>query len=230
MTPEMAFECLLVSNDPAVLGTMFSILNDFSIATDVCRTSPRVERRLAEGSTDLVVIDMDAGDSSELLQRLQDSQPKRRATLLAVSGDDRAVPGVHVILRKPVTPESGVRSVKVAYSRMLQDFRRHARFALMRTVLATDEENRTFRITVTNVGAGGIGLTARDPLTVGTILHFRLALPGLGTEITVRARVLWTRQYGIGGCEFVHMPAFDLQLLHAWLESRYRVKKPLISL
>src|SRR5436189_5912375 len=38
-----------------------------------------------------------------------------------------------------------------------------------------------------------------------------------------------TRPHGAGGCEFVRIREADLQILHGWLESRCRFKKPLIS-
>jgi len=141
---------------------------------------------------------------------------------------DRAMPGVHVILRKPVTRESGTRSLKTAYSRMLRDYRKHTRFALMTRVLAVDEKQGTFSVTVTNVGEGGVGLATNEELAVGSIVSFQLPLPGLKSEIHVEARVLWTRSYGVAGCEFVHFPTASRQILSAWLESRYRIKKPLI--
>jgi len=56
-----------------------------------------------------------------------------------------------------------------------------------------------------------------------------MRLPELENEISIQARVLWTRPYGAAGCEFVQVPPFDMHLLHAWLESRYRIKKPLIA-
>jgi hypothetical protein len=59
-------------------------------------------------------------------------------------------------------------------------------------------------------------------------LSFRVPLPGLGSEIHIQARVLWTRPYGSAGCEFGSIAPGDLQVLHAWLASRYRFKKPLI--
>jgi hypothetical protein len=229
MTPEMAFECLLVSDDPAVLGTMDPILHDFSISTSVYRNLQRTDHWAGVGSTDLFVIDLEAVGASDLLQRIQEPQKSQKPTLLAVSGTDCAVPGVHVILHKPVTLESGVRSLKVAYSRMLQDFRKHARVALTTSVLATDESNQTFPLTVCNIGSGGVGLTAQEKIVIGSILSFRVRLPELESEISIRARVAWTRKPGFAGCEFVHLPPFDSQLLHAWLESRYRIKKPLIT-
>jgi len=228
MTPEMAFECLLVSRDPAVFCTMDQILRDFSISTNVCVSPLRAADMLAEGSTDLIVIDLEDENSTELMHQICQSQVHQKPTVLAVSAGDCAVPGVHVILRKPVTPQSGTKSLKAAYSRMLQDYRKHTRFALMTSVLATDENNRTIPVTVTNIGEGGVGLTANESLTIGSMLSFRVPLPGLRSEIYIQARVLWTRRYGAAGCEFVRTPPGDLQALYAWLGSRYRFKKPLI--
>ncbi|MGA2003358.1 MAG: PilZ domain-containing protein [Terriglobales bacterium] len=228
MTPEMAFECLLVSHDPAVFGTMDRILQDFSIHTNVCSNASRATNLLAEGSTDLIVIDFEDKDSTELMHLISESCMRQKPTILAVSTVDCAMPGVHVILRKPVTPESGTKSVKTAYSRMVRDYRKHTRFALMAPVLATGENNRTFSVTVTNIGEGGVGLTTKERLAIGSVVCFRVPLPGLGSPIHIQARVVWTRKYGIVGCEFVRIFPGDLLVLHAWLESRYRFKKPLI--
>jgi len=228
MTPEMAFECLLVSHDPAVFCTMDKILHDFSIHTNVCPNPSKAANLLADGSTDLIVIDMESEHSPELMHQIFESHMRQKPTILAVSAVDCVIPGVHVILRKPVTPESGAQSLKTAYSRMLRDYRKHTRFALMAHVLATDENNRTLSVTVTDIGEGGVGLTTKEKLAIGSIVSFRVPLPGLWSEIYIQARVLWTREYGAMGCEFVSLPPFDLKFLHAWLESRYRFKKPLI--
>jgi CheY-like chemotaxis protein len=240
MTSEMAFECLLVSHDPAVFCTMDRILQDLAIHTNVCPNPSKAADLLADGSTDLIVIDLESGQSSELMRQIFESHMRHKPTILAVSAVDCVIPGVHVFLRKPVTPESGAKSLKAAYSRMLSDHRKHTRFTLMTRVLTMDENNRTLSVTVTNIGERGVGLfvntdigedgdglTVNRKLAVGSIVSFRVPLPGLGSVIYVQARVLWTRQYGAAGCEFVRISPRDLQILHAWLESRYQFKKPL---
>jgi hypothetical protein len=229
MTPEMAFECLLVSHDPTVVCTMNPILRDFSIHTSVCVNPSKAASLLTESDTDLIVVDLDGEDSSGLMDQILESCGRRNPTILAVSAVDCAIPGVHVILRKPVTHGSGTKSVKTAYSRMLQDYRKHTRFAVMTPVLASDENDTAIRITVTNIGEGGVGLTTKENLRSGSLLSFCVPLPGLASEIHIRARVLWTRPFGIAGCEFVRISPVDLQILHAWLESKYRFEKPLIS-
>ena len=238
MTPEMAFECVLVSHDPAVFGAMDRILRDFSIHTNVCPNPSIAANLLAGGSTDLIVIDLESDHSAELMHQIFESR-MQKPTILAVSAVDCVTPGVHVFLRKPVTPESGARSLKAAYSRMLRDYRKHTRFALMTRVLAIDENNRTLSVTVTNIGEGGVGLTTninigedgvglttKERLAIGSIVSFQVPLPGFGSAIHIQARVLWTREYGAVGCEFVRIPPGDLEVLHAWLEARYRFKKP----
>ena len=220
---------------------MDKILHDFSIHTNVCQNPLRAVDFLADGATDLIVIDMESEHSPELMQKIVESRMRQKPTILAVSAGDCVIPGVHVTLRKPVTPESGATSLKTAYSRMLRDYRKHTRFALMTPVMATDVNNRTFSVTVTNIGEGGVGLTtnidmvergvgptAKEILAVGSIVSFRVPLPGLTSKIYIQARILWTRQYGAAGCEFARIPPGDLQILHAWLETRYRFKRPLI--
>ena len=139
------------------------------------------------------------------------------------------MPGVDVMVRKRGTLESGISSVKEAYSRMLQDFRKHTRFAPMTPVLATDENGRYVSLTVTNIGEGGVGLATKEKPAIGSTLCFPITLPGLENEISIRARVLWTRQCGIAGRQFVHMQPFDVLLFRTWLESRYRIKQSLIA-
>ena len=81
-----------------------------------------------------------------------------------------------------------------------------------------------------NIGDGGIGLSVEQKVIIGQVLAFRLLLPGAKREIYIQARVLWTQQCGAAGCEFVRIPPADLSLLHDWLKSKARVKKPLIPL
>ena len=230
MTPEMTFGCLLVSHDPTVVCTLGPILQDFSIRTHICADSSRAVQLLTEGETDLIVIDFEGQDPTEVMHQVGESCRGQKPTILAVSADDCAVPGVHIILRKPVTLGAGTQSLKAAYSKMLQDYRKHTRFAVMATVVASDENDQTLSVTVTNIGEGGVGLTVKKNLTTGSILSFRVPLPGSDSEVYVQARVLWTRRYGIAGCEFVRIPPTDLHILRAWLQSRYRFKKPSISI
>jgi hypothetical protein len=229
MTPDMAFECLLVSHDPAVFCTVDRILRDFSVSTSVCLSSSKALTLLAEGGTDLFVIDWEGDDSSDLLHQIWNLR-KQKPTVVAVSAQDVPIPGIHVVLQKPVTADSGTKSLKVAYSRMLIDHRRHARHAIMTSVEATDENNRLLPVMITDIGDGGVGLSSKEKLEVGSALSFRLLLRGAKREINVQVRVLWFREYGKAGCEFLRIPPVDRNILQDWLTSKIQIKKPLIPL
>jgi len=230
MTPDMAFECLIVSRDPQVVCTLNHVLDNLSIRTKLCLTPGLALDVLQQGNTDLVVIDWeDDSSAANLLREIQKSDVVHRQTVVAVSAMDRPIPGAHLVLKKPVTAESGADSIKSVYSRMVQDLRRHARYAVMTPVLATDQNHRLLPITVTNIGDGGIGLSTREPLTVGDVLSFRILLPNARRAVCIEARVLWTREYGTAGCEFLRIPAPDLDILHDWLKAKCQLKKPLLT-
>jgi hypothetical protein len=229
MTSDMAFECLLVCRDPGVFRTINRILRNLSICTNICLRSSNAFKLLAEGSTDLVVIDWEGDASSELLREIWQWSKWKKPTIVAVSDLDSAMPGVHIVVKKPVTDELVTKWLKVAYSRMLYDHRRCARHALMTSLVATDDSNRAVRVTTTNIGQGGIGLNTKEKFMIGDELSFRLLLPGEKRTISVQARVLWTREYGAVGCEFFRIPPVDRDILDNWLKRKSQVKKPLIA-
>jgi hypothetical protein len=230
MTLGMAFECLLVTHDPGVFSILSRLLRDLSINAEMCLSSSKAFKLLAKGRTDLVIIDWEDEVSSELLHEIWKSSSKSKPTIVAISSHDGRFPGVHVVLRKPVTDESGRKSLKVAYSRMLQDYRRHARYAVMTPVIALDDRKRAVSVTVMDIGDGGVGLRSDEKFTVGDALSFRLCLPGAKREIYIEARVLWAREFGRIGCEFLRIPPVDVNILHDWLKLKVQVKKPLIEM
>lgn len=228
MTADMAFECVLVSRDPNVVSTVNRVLNDLAIQTRHCLTPSRALQVLGQGSTDLVVVDCDEKDSaSELLNEI----PYRRGkqTVVAVSSLDQRFPHTDFVLRKPMTFESGVQSFRLVYSSMLRDYRRHTRYAVMIPVIARNR-NRLLPITITNIGDGGVGLSTAEEVGLGDVLSFPLLLPDARRAISIEARVLWRRDYGMLGCEFVRIPPLDLDILHDWLKLKCQIKKPLVSM
>lgn len=58
------------------------------------------------------------------------------------------------------------------------------------------------------------------------MLTFNLSLPNARRSIHVEARVLWSRDHGVAGCEFQRIPPVDLEILRNWLLNRCRIKEP----
>ena len=225
MTPDMAFECVLVSRDTHVVGIVNKLLDHLSISTNICVSSATALDRLAEGSADLVIVDC-GDDSAELIGDIRKARGWRKPTVVAVSASDCPALGADVLLHKPVTAEACADSLRAAYSRMVHDHRRHSRYAVMSTVRATDDKGQSVDVTITDIGDGGVGLNAKQDFQSGDTLSFHLLLPGTGRAIFIEARVQWARQYGAIGCEFLHIPAADLNILHGWLNNKNQIKKP----
>ena len=228
MTPEMAFECLLVSHDAELCSTMKEALQNFSIIAENCITTSKACQILPEHNYDLVAIDWEEDASSALLHTIWSSPHRRKPTVVGISGDARPIPGVHFVLRKPVTSGSATESLKSAYRRMVLDYRLKARYAVMKQVSASGG-TRNFSLTVTDIGEGGIGVSSKEQLAVGDELSFSLRLPNTPLPIHIHARIIWARAYGTAGCDFLNIPPVDREILRDWVKAKTQVKKPLIT-
>ena len=231
MTLDMAFECVLVSRDPNVVCTLNRALGNLSISTKICLSASKALDELKIGSTDLIVIDWEEDSAtSELIADIQKSDIPRKKTVVSVASPDHVCSGANAILTKPVTAESTNSCLKSVYNRLIRDYRRHARYVIMTPVIATVNQGRLLPITVSNIGDGGVGLTTRESVDMGDVLSFRLPLPHARRPIFIEARVLWVREYGACGCEFMRIPPVDLDILHDWLKAKCQIKKPLLPL
>ena len=230
MTPEMAFECLLVSDDAGLRCTMNEVLHNFSIVVENCLNASKACEMLPERNHDLVAIDWDGDVSFPLLHAIWNSPNRRKPTILGICGNGHAIPGMHFVLRKPLTPASATESLRSAYRRMLLDYRLKARYPVMRQLTARIAGGRNLRMTATDIGEGGIGISSKEKVTVGDELSFTLQLPQAALPIHIQARIIWTREYGTAGCDFLNIPPVDREILRDWLRAQIRVKKPLISI
>ena len=227
MTPEIVFECLVVSDDNQVLSLMNCALDRLSIDVERCANPVKGLELLAKRDVDLVVCDCKGAPGEiELLNRVLTSDRKRKPTLITVVDSPFLAlgaksAGAHVIIRKPLTRESSAQGLKAAYSRMVREERRAARYAIMRRVLAKNQRGELVPITITDISEHGIGLFSKKKIDVGELLRFELALSNATPSITVQARLLWTR-HSLGGADFECMSDADRRFLHGWLASRVR--------
>ena len=230
MTPEMSFECLFVSRDPALCSTIQTVMRNFSIIVDHCLCSSEACQEIANGTHELVVIDWEGDASFDFMKAIWNLTAKKKPTTMVISDDVASVPGAHVTLCKPVTLDSGTKSLKTAYVRMLLDYRMHARHAVRVCGTAKDENGQSFAIMVTDLSEKGIGIRNSVPVVVGTTLSLTVPLGGAPIPLHLSARVVWARGYGTAGCEIVDMPPVDRVIFRAWLKARTQVKKPLIAI
>jgi len=231
MTPEMVFECLVVSDDTQVLSLMNYGLDRLSINVERCASSVEGLEFLAKRDVDLVVCDCKgAPGEAKLLNGVLTGDRKRKPTVITiVDGPPLAlgakVTGAHVVIRKPLTRESSARGLKTAYSRMVREERRVARCAIMSRVLARNKRGEVIPITITDISEHGIGLFSKRKIDVGELLSLELTLSNASVAITVQARLLWTR-HNLAGADFQCMSDADRLFLHRWLANRVKRDPP----
>ena len=229
MTPEMAFESLLVCGDPDLACILKDTLYKFSIEVEHSQTAARACDIIADRKHELVVIDWEGESSYRLLHTIW-NVPKRRApTILAFSTNDRHITGAHFTFMKPLESGSITESMKAVYLHMVLDYRVSARFAVMSHVVAQVNGGKSMPLIVTDIGEGGVGLATKEALSVGDELSLKLHLPQASTPVHIRARILWTRDYGTAGGYLITMPPVDRNALRSWLNTKTQVKKTRIS-
>jgi response regulator RpfG family c-di-GMP phosphodiesterase len=226
MTPEMVFECLIVSEDRQVLSLMNSALERLSIDVETCASPAEGLGLLAKRDIDLVVCDCKGTPTEVKLLNgvLNPDNKKRKPTVLTVVDGPFLALGAkgaaaHVVIEKPLTHESSAQGLKTAYSRMVREARRNPRRAIMRRVLAKNRRGELIQITITDVSEQGIGLFSKHNLVVGDFLSFDLALPNAERSLRAEIRLLWSR-HNLAGADFERISIADRQFLHAWFASR----------
>jgi len=229
VTPEMQFECLLVCSNAATYSTLSRVLQSFSIAVDHSLSGHKSLKAIDDGNHDLIVIDYQGEADADLLQRFSRVTRKPKPTIVLIGEHQFHAGGVHIFLQKPVTDWAATEALKSAYSHMLLNHRWHARYALYERVEAQDDSGKIYQVVVTDIGEGGFGLKAAG-LSVGTRLSLHVHMRGLPSALQIGGRVIWTRDYGVAGCDISATPPLDRELLRGWLRDHLRVRKPLISI
>ncbi len=231
MTPEMVFECLVVSDDSQVLSLMNRALERLSIDIEHCANPTQCLELLTKRDVDLVVCDSRGAPSEmKLLNGVLNSDRKRKPTVLTiVDGPFLAISakhaGVHVVIQKPLTQKSSEQGLKAAYSRMVREERRNARHAIMRVVVAKNKFGKLLPVTITDISERGVGLLSKQKLDVGELLSFDLTLPNAATSINAQVQVLWVR-HSLAGADFERISGADRRLLNGWLASRVKRDRP----
>lgn len=228
MTPEMQFKCLLVCSDSSVYSTVNRVLRTFPIVVEHYLFGDKTVKALGEQNQDLIMIDCQGEAYADLLQELASLPKKPKPTVVLIGEQQLHAGGLYIFLRRPVTEWSASEAVKSAYGRMLLNHRMHARYAVYERVEAQDETGKIYRVVITDLGEGGFGLRGTG-IPVGTKLSLRVHPQALPTSLYVEGRVIWTREYGVAGCEMLTMQPVDRELLRDWLKGRIRIRKPLGS-
>jgi hypothetical protein len=223
VTPEMQFKCLLLCSDEGAFSILQRVLGELFITVDHCLDCATARLSLNDGSHDLAILDDEGPETSELAYHIQDKNKK--ITVIAIAEYGHPTAWAHFTIPKPLNIGSAIECLSSAYSRMLRDFRVNARHALLQRVFVTGHSGREFFAMISDIGENGFGMKTSEVLQVGEILSVAVSLPGVQSPLEIKARVIWSRDYGIAGCEIVTMPSADRNALRDWIKNQIRATK-----
>src|SRR5437660_2539837 len=103
MTPEMAFECVLMSTDAEVLRIINRTLIDFSISTRICFQDSQAKRAIADGGMVLLVIDLVDESSLEIMREIWKSGPMQNPNIDGIYSYNSCGPSIHIKLEIPLS-------------------------------------------------------------------------------------------------------------------------------
>jgi len=214
---------LLFSSDTQVLSVMNTILDGFSIDTEVCTDYVPALDAVTHRGLDVLVVDWKPTNSpTRIVNAARRSSPNATSTIVAMvnaSSDVQAalLSGVNFIIHKPANFDHARRCLKAAYGTMLQQRRRSARCPVEIPVVPLVAEVGRIDARITDISIGGLALQCKGSLNIGRTVAICFPLPGTDEMIQVTGKVVNADKNGRAGVSFSRLPEQDLARLVDWL-------------
>lgn len=229
MTPNLAFEGVLLSQNAQVLCTMNRVLDDFAIETNVCLRASEAAELLHSRKIDILVVDWDdTAAVQQVIESVKQSATPRVTVLALVANPDAVsralVSGAQFVLQKPLSVEAGTKCMRAAYNNMVREKRQVARIAVNIPVILRTEEGDFVTATILDISEGGLGVHCKQLLPRGSTFSCGFLLPGTRI-LNARVKVTWNDKFGLSGGEFAYVPPADYAALRSWLTKKSVPKK-----
>ncbi len=213
-------DTLVVSSDARVISTLQLACNKLGITGRMCTAPKAIPAILARSKVYGVVIDdLDAGATNEVLNAFRQSPSSRAAVFIALyTVEPATVPGLMFSVAKPIAVDMLVSVLRLAQSQMLNEHRRYVRCPSTVPVTITTDAGQDLVVMCRDVSQRGIGLqsAALPALAPRARVCARLELPGAGSVETT-GQMVWCDAGGRAGINCQGTTQRDRQLLESWI-------------
>jgi len=195
---------LLVSNDPATIHQVNSVLAELSISSDVCQEGPASIRLLNCRKFDVVIVDLELGEHSGIaLDAVRLSPSNRTAVTFAIAACDTTSTAVFskkagFVFARPLSRHSILGILKPAYGLILRERRRYFRCPVTLPVTILRQMHPDIHCYSVNVSEGGMGVSCLAPLPIGESVHVQFTLPDHKAPFFAESKVLWWKTGHLG--------------------------------
>jgi c-di-GMP-binding flagellar brake protein YcgR len=222
----MILQTLLVSKDDQAAETLLQALAQFGVAVERLSAADVAQARLTDEHYDQVIIDFDDhAVACQLLQMCREAGPDRDPSVTVALVRDSAQireilgEGTHFILRKPITLEQALATLRASTALLKRERRQSFRVPVQAPISIHPDDSHMLEGILLDVSNGGMDVLAANPLATGALVHFCFELPDGVLKIEGDAEVAWGNSNGQTGLRFLDIDPIMRDQLSQWLTS-----------
>ena len=178
---------------------------------------------------DLVVLDSEACNPTQMLEAVRNSASSGKALVFAVIDSPGAFRvgancGATFAIRKPVREDEISSLIRAGHGAMLRERRQYFRCNVAVPVQIDFRNQSVVLARSTNLSAGGMAIEAEFPMQAGTSVEVKFALPNSAVRINTLAQVVWADQRTKAGVRFVNLAPNMQRALDEWLSGKFNLQ------
>ena len=221
---------LVVSQDAVTIEQLGESMQQLAVSQEVCGEIPAVLVLLNRRKFDAVVVDFQLLDPSTVLERVRRSPSNRTAVLFAVTESDVETikafkAGSNFVLRRPLSPTSISKTLKVAYGLILRERRRYFRCPVKIPVTICRAGLPNVHGETLNISENGMAITTSAAIRPGLEVQVQFDLPDHELRFVIGAVICWCKE-ALVGLQFTSVSAHLTSELQEWLLHRLEESLP----
>ena len=169
-----------------------------------------------------VIVDLQIGNQARtILEKVRLSPSNRTAVIFAISDSDEETAGAfkegsNFVMRRPLSPSSVERTLKVAYGMIVRERRRYFRCPVEIAAAIKSADMPVVHGRTLNISEGGMAINTSLSLKPGLPVTVQFTLPDHTNRFEVDATVCWSKE-GYLGFQFTSLSAQLTSELQEWL-------------
>jgi len=222
---------LLVSHDPVAIQQLSESMQKLAMSPELCADVSNALDLLNRRKFEALIVDLQAGDQANaIVEKVRLSPAHRTAVIFAISNSDAETAsafkaGANFVLRRPLSPISIDRNLKVAYGLIVRERRRYFRCPVEIPAKISGPDNPEIHGHTLNISEGGIAINTPVILEPGIKVQVEFALPGRPFTFAAEAAVCW-RKNNYLGLQFASLSQQLTSELQEWLARRLEESLP----
>jgi len=216
---------LLVCSDAGTIKLVSACVQQLAMFPEVYVEAGAALSVLNRRKYEAVIVDLQLGDQAKtVLEKVRLSPSNRTAVLFAISDSDGDTAGAfkqgsNFVMRRPLSPDSVERSLKVAYGMIVRERRRYFRCPVETVAAIHSADLPVVYGRTLNVSEGGIAINTSLTLKPGAPVKLQFTLPGHAQPFQTEATVCWCKDSYLG-FQFTSLSAQLTSSLQEWLARR----------